>query len=177
MLGCTALKELYCENNVISILNISECTALTKLSCANNPLMKLDLSKCTKLESLNCEDNYLTTLDLSLCPSLTEINFQNQTYMGLKVTGNNSSYQVDLKDYMTKTQLSNVRANAIIGYNANGGSIRAFSVSYNATTGIISFKEKPSKVVYIYNTNPTKSLRSFLMQVTLKESAEMGTIK
>lgn len=176
LLGCTALKELYCENNVISILNISECTALTRLSCANNPLMKLDLSKCTKLESLNCEENYLTTLDLSLCPSLTEINFQNQTYMGLKVTGNNSVYQVDLKDYMTQTQLSNVRSNAIIGYNANGASIRAFSVSYNATTGIISFKEKPSKVVYIYNTNPTKSLRSFLMQVTLKESAEMPIV-
>lgn len=176
LLGCTALKELYCENNVISILNLSECTALTTLSCSNNPIMKLDLSKCTKLIKLHCDDNYLTTLDLSSCPALTEINFQNQTYMGLKVTGSANSYQVNLKDYMTEEQLSNVRANAIIGYNAQGGSIRAFSVSYNATTGIIDFKEKPSKVVYIYNTNPTKNLRSFLMQVTLSESAEMPII-
>ena len=61
----TALETLSCSNNQLTSLNVSGCKSLTSLSSANNQLTKLDVSKCTKLEQLSCRKNQLTKLDVS----------------------------------------------------------------------------------------------------------------
>ncbi len=66
----TALETLYCSDNQLTSLNVSGCKSLTSLSSANNQLTKLDVSKCTKLEQLSCRKNQLTKLDVSRCKNL-----------------------------------------------------------------------------------------------------------
>ena len=61
----TALKELYCESNQLTTLDVSKNTALTHLRCTDNQLTTLDVSKNTALTILYCQENQLTTLDLS----------------------------------------------------------------------------------------------------------------
>ena len=53
----TALTSLYCYNNQMTELDLSQNTALTDLYCYNNRLAKLDLSKNTQLTILSCYQN------------------------------------------------------------------------------------------------------------------------
>lgn len=61
----TSLKVLYCQNNDVSRINVTQNTALTELNCMNNKLTDLDVSKNTSLTTLNCSDNRITRLDVS----------------------------------------------------------------------------------------------------------------
>jgi Leucine-rich repeat (LRR) protein len=61
----TALTVFFCSSNKLSSLDLSQNTALTDLRCQANQLMHLDLSKNTSLSYLNCGFNQLNNLDLS----------------------------------------------------------------------------------------------------------------
>ena len=67
----TALKELYCYNNLLTTLDAN--TTLTDLTCSNNQLTSLDVNKCTMLIYLNCGNNQLTALDVSNNTQLTHL--------------------------------------------------------------------------------------------------------
>ena len=74
-----ALEVLWCHNNHITTLDISQNTALTSLSCGGNQLTALDVSQNTKLTWLHCSPNLLTALDVSNNTELTSIDcFGNQ---------------------------------------------------------------------------------------------------
>lgn len=60
----TQLKVLYCNNNQLSTLDISNNTQLTDLSCYANELTTLDVSNHSQLTGLDCSDNQLTSLDI-----------------------------------------------------------------------------------------------------------------
>ena len=62
----TALKTLYCSNNQLTSLDVSQNTALTSLSCSKNQLMSLDLSKCTNLKSISLFNQSKTVIVSSL---------------------------------------------------------------------------------------------------------------
>ena len=59
------LKELRCQDNNISSLDVSYNTALEVLYCNNNQLTKLIVSGDTSLLYLYCFHNQLATLDVS----------------------------------------------------------------------------------------------------------------
>ena len=82
----TALKQLTCNNNQLTTLDVSGCTALETLFCYNNPMTMLDASGCTALERLDCYDNQLTTLDVSGCTALTNIYCHNNQLTTLDVS-------------------------------------------------------------------------------------------
>ena len=68
--GCADLSELYCFDNQLTSLDVSGCTSLVSLDCFDKQLMNLNVSGCTALEYLGCSDNQLTGLDVSGCTSL-----------------------------------------------------------------------------------------------------------
>lgn len=72
--GCTALKELFCDDNKLTSLDVSKNSALFFLVCSVNPLKFLDVSKNTALEYLYCQFNSLTSLDLSYNTELKRLN-------------------------------------------------------------------------------------------------------
>ena len=59
-----SLKELQCESNQLTSLNLSGLSNLLKLSCGSNPLTSLNLSGLTSLTNLVCYNNKLTSLNL-----------------------------------------------------------------------------------------------------------------
>jgi hypothetical protein len=67
----TALDTLYCKNNQLDSLNLSQNTALTYLSCGYNQLTSLNVSQNTALTYLSCWNNQLDSLNVSQNTALT----------------------------------------------------------------------------------------------------------
>ena len=68
-----SLITLFCRNNQLTSLDISQNTVLEELDCGENQLTSLDLSQNTVLEELDCGENQLTSLDLSQNTVLTTL--------------------------------------------------------------------------------------------------------
>lgn len=64
------LKFLYCQNNLLSRLDVTACFRLMELNVAANRLSELDLKNAPLLDMLVCQNNQLKELDLSPVQSL-----------------------------------------------------------------------------------------------------------
>ena len=82
------IERLYCNNNQIETLDISNCTLLTNIDCSNNQLTSLDLSNNPLLTGILCLNNQLTTLDLSNNPRLTSISCYDNQLTTLDLSNN-----------------------------------------------------------------------------------------
>ena len=72
--GFTSLSTLFCNDNQLTSLDVSQNTSLTNLRCQNNQLVNLDLSNNADLDALNCKSNQLTNLIISSSSALTYLN-------------------------------------------------------------------------------------------------------
>ena len=84
----TVLEYLYCQENQLTSLDLSQNTVLKTLSCYKNQLTSLDLSQNTDLNGLNCESNQLTSLDFSQNTVLKELYCQNNQLTSLDISRN-----------------------------------------------------------------------------------------
>lgn len=94
----SALQELSCWNNQLTVLDISQNTALKKLYCHSNLLTALDISKNTALQTLWCNDNQITALDVSKSIELQELCCRNNQLTTLD-TSKNTVLQTLYCDY------------------------------------------------------------------------------
>jgi len=67
------LERLWCSDNELSELDVSQNSALLLLSCYNNSLSRLDVSANTALRGIACQGNGLKALNISPCPVLTQL--------------------------------------------------------------------------------------------------------
>ena len=103
----TALKELYCEGNEITELDLSKNTALTYLDCCYNHITKLTISNNALLDTLDCCDNELTELDVSNNPALVYLDCYDNKLTELDVTKNTALVQLDFdRNQITSIDLS-----------------------------------------------------------------------
>lgn len=95
--GCTSLQglkyfskltDLFCSDNNLTELDVSENPELKRLICYNNSLTSLNLNKNTKLKSLNCNKNKLTVLDLRENKSLWWLRCNNNCLTSLDLRNN-----------------------------------------------------------------------------------------
>ena len=95
--GCTSLQglkyfskltDLFCSDNNLTELDVSENPELGRLICYNNSLTSLNLNKNTKLRSLNCNNNKLTVLDLRENKSLWWLRCKNNCLTSLDLRNN-----------------------------------------------------------------------------------------
>ncbi|MDY3940351.1 MAG: Ig-like domain-containing protein, partial [Spirochaetia bacterium] len=84
--NCTALTELDCQDNQLTALDVSANTALTELDCRVNQLISLNVSGCTVLTILDCRINQLTELDVSANTALTALECSNNQLTALDVS-------------------------------------------------------------------------------------------
>ena len=68
-----ALSTLYCFDNPLGSLDLSQNTALTEVRCYSAQLTTLDVSNSPGLSILFCFDNLLTSLDVTQNPALNEL--------------------------------------------------------------------------------------------------------
>jgi len=83
-----SLNVLYCENNQLTTLDLSNNTALTELYCSDNVLTSIDAGTSTTLWMLDCDFNQLTTLDVSNNLALGYLNCNNNQLTSLDVSNN-----------------------------------------------------------------------------------------
>ena len=107
------MELLFCSDNQLTSLVVSNNTVLIELACYDNQLTSLDLSNNTVLELLFCYDNQLTSLDVSnntelyrmICSSnqLTSLDVSNNTALELLDCERN---QLDSLDVSVNTNLT-----------------------------------------------------------------------
>jgi hypothetical protein len=88
----TDLTTLWCTDNYLTSLDVSNNTALASLFCRYNQLTNLDVSNNTALVNLDCNTNQLTSLDVSNNTALSDLwCYDNQlTYLDIR-NGNNTN--------------------------------------------------------------------------------------
>jgi hypothetical protein len=69
----TALEYLYCYDNLLTTLDVSNNTALVYLDSRENQLTALNVSNNPSLRTLHCENNQLISLDVSNNPALEDL--------------------------------------------------------------------------------------------------------
>ena len=104
----TALRFLSCYMNQLTTLDVDKNTALEELYCYNNQLTKLDVSKNTALTDLACRSNQLTALDVSKNTALTDLDCGYNQLTALDVSKNISLTDLDCdKNQLTSLDVSN----------------------------------------------------------------------
>jgi len=103
-----ALETLFCSNNNLTSLDITQNTALTNLNCRSNQLTSLNLNQNTALTILRSDYNQLTSLDVSYntalemlyCNynSLTNLNVSQNIGLTLLNCGNNQLTNLDVRN-------------------------------------------------------------------------------
>ncbi len=88
--GFNTLTTLYCYNNQLTSLDVSNNTALLGLYCYNNQLTSLDVSNNTALNYLYCDDNQLTSLDVTNNTGLFTLYCYNNQLTSLDVRNGNN---------------------------------------------------------------------------------------
>ena len=89
------LQALYCNNNELTTLDLSQNTALTTLWCYGNKLETVDMSNCLRLTDLWCSYNALTELDVSLFPELTTLWCERNNLTELDLSANTKLINLD----------------------------------------------------------------------------------
>lgn len=89
------VTTLYCNNNKITTLDVTNNTLLEGLWCGYNPfLTKLNVNGCTNLQTLYCEFANIDTLDMSTCGALQELFCPDNSLTSLNLTGCTSLLKV-----------------------------------------------------------------------------------
>ena len=102
----TSLTHLWCSENQLTYLDVSNNTALTELDCSGNQITSLDLSQNTALTHLWCSENQITSLDLST--ALTDLYCSENQITSLDLSQNTAlSYLECWVNQLTSLDLSN----------------------------------------------------------------------
>ena len=85
--ACTSLERLYCQDNNISSIDLSNNPYLWRLYISDNQLDSLDLSDHAYLEYVSCSSNNLSYLNLEGCPALRALFSRYNPLGSLDVSG------------------------------------------------------------------------------------------
>lgn len=126
----SAVAELDCSWNQLTVLDVSRNSSLKWLFCHGNHLTALDVSKNIALVDLRCSDNQLATLDVS----------QNTTLMKLDCSVNNLTalnmaqhpvLETLICDENQLTQLDVSGCMALVDFRCRDNKLTALDVSQN----------------------------------------------
>ncbi len=104
----TALAEIKCNGNQLTTLDVSNNRALLWVHCKDNQLTSLDISNNSKMEELRCDNNQLTTLDVSKNTALTGLYCDGNQITTLDVSKNTSLFDLSCSsNQLTTLDVSN----------------------------------------------------------------------
>ena len=131
-----ALNELYCFDNQLTSLDVSNNTALTHLLCENNQLISLDVSNNTALIQLFCNNNDLTSLDLSNNTALTIFQCYDNQLTSLDLSNNIAlEWFTCHENQLTSLDVSN--NSSLLGFSCNDNQLACLNVKNGNNTNFI----------------------------------------
>jgi len=102
----TNLQALYCSNNLLTKLNLSNMPKLDTIYCDNNQLIELIVCNTPELEWLWCQENKLTELDVSGCPMLETLDCSQNPLTELDVSNHSQLSRMDCDSCSRLTRLN-----------------------------------------------------------------------
>ncbi|MCT4582100.1 MAG: T9SS type A sorting domain-containing protein [Flavobacteriales bacterium] len=115
----TALTALQCQNNNINSIDVSQNTLLNNFVCLNNNLTSLDLTQNSNLNLLVISDNALTTIDLSQNTGITVFQCSNNSLTALDISNNQSIYSLNCSgNNLTAFNMSNISTSTLTSLDA-----------------------------------------------------------
>ena len=86
----TALKTLYCPQNQLTSLDVTNNLLLERLVCNLNNITNLNVSNNLLLNELSCSDNQITNIDVSSNLALVTLSLGNNQITNINVSSNTS---------------------------------------------------------------------------------------
>ena len=162
----TSLNILWCTDNQLTALDVSENTALTKLNCCFNKLTSLDVSKNTALTILECNANRLTSLDVSKNTALTELNCSINELTSLDVSKNTALTILYCNDNQL-TSLDVSKNTALISLNCVCNQLTSLDVSKNTALQILNCNYNQLTVLDVSKNTALTGLKCRNNQLTV----------
>ncbi|MCR5815187.1 MAG: hypothetical protein K6G15_11960 [Desulfovibrio sp.] len=145
----TALKELICFSNTLTVLDLAKNQVLALLRCQGNELATLDLSRNKALEVVNCDQNKLASLDLSALSHLVALSCRYNALSALDLSKNTALTELDVwGNALTSLDLS--KNTALAKLNVLENPIQSLDLSKNQN---LSEAALPSTAVVILPNN------------------------
>lgn len=149
--GMMNLESLFCGSNflltnnpanVTGVLNTTGTISLIELYCANNNLADLDISQNINLEKLECSNNSLVVLDISSNINLTEVNCDNNQISNfVSYTVDNSTLtNISCNNNQLSTLLVN-RCLALNSLNCRSNTLTLLNISANIALEVLDFSD------------------------------------
>ena len=133
----TAMTQLLCPGNQLTVLDVSRNERLVVLACENNRLTTLDVSKNTALEKLSCSNNRLVSLDLNKNKKITSCQLNGQEPPAQYLTMTGGRYSCDL---------------SAILIDPTRVTVTTTNIAYDSTTGVFTFAKPVESFTYEYDT-------------------------
>ena len=162
----TSLNILWCTDNQLTALDVSENTALTKLNCCFNKLTSLDVSKNTALTILECNANRLTSLDVSKNTALTELNCSINELTSLDVSKNTALTILYCNDNQL-TSLDVSKNTALISLSCVCNQLTSLDVSKNTALQILNCNYNQLTVLDVSKNTALTGLKCRNNQLTV----------
>lgn len=133
------IKELNCNYNNLTSLDVSKNTALTALVCDHNQLTSLDVSKNIAITYLYCDSNQLTSLDVSKNNALAYLYCSYNQLTSLDVSKNTVLYLLDCSSNHSLTSLDVSKNTALNYLDCQSNQLVSLDLSKNAALTYLYF--------------------------------------
>ena len=154
------LEQLFCNNNNLGTIDISQNTLLTRLDCGDNTLGSLNLMANRFLTRLDCSQNLLSQLDLSgnstldtlFCNSnqLTSLSLLSNPLLRFLQAENNQLVDIDLSNnsilgtlFLSSNQFTSVDVSPLDSlqvFHCNNNQLSSLELSQNSVLWELSCK-------------------------------------
>ena len=152
------LDELYCHNNQLTSLNVSSNMSLDRLDCYINQLTSLNINNCPNLETLSCYQNQINNLDLSNNTQLTHLNCSANNLLSLNISNNSQLNTLDCSiNQISLLDLSNNNLSYIGCSNNNLSSLNLHNIIISDLTAFGSINNPALICVDVDNINSANS--------------------
>ena len=158
------LRELECNENNLTVLNVSGLDYLEAVECADNQLTELDFSENPSLTELICSNNNLNYINLKNGA------LHSAATIGVNEWDNNTLAFVCTDEGEVSIVAAIAAASGLTGVNANGYCSFTPGGAYNTITGSVIFDanadgcdtaDAPQRFMKIHSTDGTQSCTTF----------------
>ena len=123
-----SLEYLFCPNNQLTSLNLTNLTNLYELDCSQNQFASLDLTGVPSLFEVKCDNNQLTSLIVSGMPVLYRLNCDNNQLSSIDLSGLNQLHEFSIQN----NQLLSININVVTNlrrFDCSGNQIASLNLS------------------------------------------------
>ena len=161
----SALNSLFCKNNLLTSLDITQNTNLLNLNCRYNQITSLDISQNTALVSLICNDNNLSSIDISLNTALQQFGCEDNQLTSLNLINNTSLvYFICGDNQIASLDISNNTSLTYFGCHAN--QLTSLDISNNNSLSVLSFGDNQLTSIDVSHLTSLTELRCYGNQLT-----------